>query len=217
MDYLRILQSKYLYISLFLLALLGGLWYYYTSYQTEQKEKQRWKENYENVADSLKDKQDELGRTESRVKVLRLKKGDLEEKLDEKSNLIQNLKRELEFSDIQIDRLKEVTYLNLKTEDTGKTVIRDTIVKKIKRDYLTVADSNLYFRAWWQKKDSVDYRYRYQEQILYWTELKRQMFNEKGNKRFFLWRWIWPNWKKETYIKSTNKESQIEAINLKKE
>ena len=218
MDYLKILKvvsNKWLYVGLILAVLIGGLFLYKSKYQSEKKEAHRWKSNYTTLVDSVKKTKDKLGRVQSTVKTLELTANELRDSLYTKDLYIEEIKRELQLSDVQLKRLQTALYIQLISQDTGKATIIDTVFVEKKYDYLSVQDSNLTFEAWWQDKDSVDYWYQYREKILYWMDFHRKIYNEKGNKRFFLWRWIWPKWQTEGNIKSTNKNSDIEAIRIK--
>ena len=161
---------------------------------------------------------DELGRTQTEVKQLILKKGELTSELYLKDSTLLNIVTEMELSGVKIRNLKQVIALQLKSKNSGTgSIIQDTsytptLLRPL--NSLTVSDSNLVFEAGWTNPDSVNWVYTYNEDILYWTEMKPTLYNRKGNKRFIVWRWFFPKKKPVTTVKSTNKNSKINAVEV---
>lgn len=211
-----IIKGKWFYIFLVGLVLTSLVFIYHTLYQKERRQHQRWKSNYVSVVQDTALIHDRLRRAESRVDILSLHKKELMNNLYAKDSRLKRIKEELTNSKVKLKRLQDALYMQIMAKDTGVVQIIDTVFieKEPPHQYLAVNDSNLFFEAWWKHRDSVDYNYLYQEDILYWTELERKLYNGRGQKRFFLWRWLWPNWRKRTYIKSMNKNSRVNAIKV---
>lgn len=214
----KLLKNKWTWIIAAFILLCIALWIIFSMYQKERTDRIRWQNNYTETTITLADTKDELGRTQTNVSKLTLRGKELTSKLYQKDSTLSNIVSELRLSNVKIRNLKQVIAIQLESGNSGTTTIRyDTIysVTEVQPVYsLIVADSNLYFKAGWTTPDSVSWVYTYNEKILYWTEMKPNLYNKRGNKRFFLWRWIFPKKKPVTTVKSTNKNSKINAIEI---
>lgn len=204
-------MKKWIYIIGAFLIVLSVAGYYYKAYQSEKDRADRWKNNHDEMTGKFEQTKDELGRNQSRVKMLRITMSEMQSKLYESDSLISEFKAEAEASDIEIKRLKSMLKAEIQSKNEGQTVIRDTVIIDNTNDLIRIDDGYLHLNAWWNNQDSVNWAYQYNERIYYLESVKRKQYNEKGNKRFFLWRWIWPNWQSEITIKSTNPNSEIKA------
>ncbi|MCF8218731.1 MAG: hypothetical protein K9J21_07090 [Bacteroidales bacterium] len=179
----------------------------------------RWKSNHDELRLDYKQTKDKLGRTETRVKEYKITIDELQSDFYRKNNSLKTLRKELRMSEVTISNLQKALKMKLESSNKGETVIRDTILEKKEPrrnfDYLEVDDGFLDFEAYWMEKDSVDWFYNYTETIYYWTEMKPTLYNDKGNKRFFLWRWIWPQKHPVTKTKSINPNSTIKGKKYK--
>jgi hypothetical protein len=216
---LKIVKKYWYIIPIALFLVFFGLSKYWKNQAKENDIRaDRWKSNYDNITTDYKQTKDELGRTETRVKTLSITKKELQSTLYKKNKVLADLKKELEYSNVKIKDLESTIISNLNSSNEGTTVIHDTIFKRQPKktyDYLSVSDSYLNFEAWWMHKDSVEWFYDYNETIYYWTEMKHRLYNDKGNKRFFLWRWLWPDKHPVTTVKSLNPNSKIKAKRYK--
>jgi hypothetical protein len=188
---------------LFLTIVSGVLGYLYYNINKNLK---TWKNDYKELNEIYYTEVDLRGNIQTQVRQLKLTQSQLEEQLNEAEN-------ELKLSRVRIKDLQELIKIDLRAEDTGTVEITDTVfINQPEQRYriFNINDGNLNLQAWWI--DSIiNYDYLYEERILYWTELKPKIYNDKGNKRFFLWRWIWPKKQPKTYIKGTNDNSIINA------
>lgn len=222
MSILAILKflKNYWWILLIVITLIaiGFARHYKNKAEREAERADRWKGNHDEVVTGFEQAKDELGRTETEVKQYRLTVKELQSDLYQKNGTLETLRKELEYSNVKIKNLQDALVAELESSNQGETVIRDTVFKTKSKevyDYFDMNDGYLDFKAWWLDPDSVDWFYQYNETIYYWTELKRDMYNNSGNKRFFLWR-VWP-FKlllpeiPETKVKSINPNSQIKA------
>lgn len=205
-------------ICILLLITTGLLW---RSYQKQKETTLRWQGDYAEITRKIDTIRDEKGRLQSRVRKLTMTKAELRSDLFSKDKRIQKIKEELQASNVEINRLETALYAELQSENEGTDTIRDTVYIEqgdtISERVLHVQDSNLTFKAIWQPTKVIPiatWEYTYQEDIMYWGEMTRRMYNDKGNKRFFLWRWIWPDWQSEFHIKSLNENSKINAIQI---
>jgi hypothetical protein len=208
--------KNYWWAGLILLVLVFFGFTKYWKNQAEQNDARanRWKSNYDNMVTDYRQTKDKLGRTETTVKKLRISKKELQSDLYKKNKVLADLKKELEYSNVKIKDLENTIIAELSSSNQGTTVIIDTLFKekpKERYDYMHVTDNFLSFKAWWLEVDSVQWLYEYNETIYYWTELRTRMYNDEGNKRFFLWRWIWPDKRPVTKVKSINSNSEIKA------
>jgi len=225
------LKNKWFYVVLVIGGLLAILFVYKGKFQSEKQMREKWKDNYLTLVDSVKKTKDQLGRTQSRIVMLQLTATELRDSLYLQDYYIEEIKQEMERSNVKLERLQSVMLTQLISADTGVTKVVDTFEKE-EQSMILVSDDHLTFEAWWRQKDSVDYTYQYQEKILHWYDFKRQMYTRKGERRLFLWRWlwpdqpergrkrlffvrwIWPNWEVEGSVKSTNPKSDIEAVQI---
>lgn len=214
----KLLKNKWTWIILAFVLLMAAVWVLLHLYQKEKADRIRWQNNYTSSTIIWQFGKDKLGRTQTRVKQLTLKQGELTSELYLKDSMLLSIVKELRLSDVKIRNLNRVIAMQLESGNSGTTVIvRDTIYTSTLTaalNSLTVADSNLYFKAGWTDPDSVNWIYSYNEEIIYWTEMKRTLYNKRGNKRFFLWRWMFPKRIPVTTIKSTNKNSKINATEI---
>ncbi len=201
---------------LILVVLLLSIFILYKMYTHQVNENRKWQENYKSLTFENTNTLDALGRSQLMIRDLQMTRKELKSELFQKNKVFSELRKELQYSDVKLKNLEKVLWVQMNAKDTGITIIRDTIfVNKIgKYDYFSIQDSNLIFEAWWQEKDSVDWYYHYTEDILYWIEKKPTLYNNLGEKRFFLWKWLFPKKQSKVYIKSTNKNSQLNVIDI---
>jgi hypothetical protein len=217
------IKSNWQKLLIIILILATGAFYglyqiYHGKFQSQQQRANRWKENYDQQTIKHEKTKDELGRTERRVRELKITTEELQSVKYEQNQRIQKLLDELEYSNVKIEDLEETLITEMESKNKGTTVIRDTIIQQPPdkaHHYLHVQDTFMDFRAWWLEMSNVNWEYQYNETIYYWTELKPTIYNKNGNKRFFLWRWIWPDKKPVTKVKSTNPNSEINARKIK--
>jgi hypothetical protein len=196
----------------------GILW---RLYQKQKETTFRWQGDYVEMTREVDTLRDAKGKLQSRVRKLIMTKTELRSDLFAKDERIQKIKDELQASNVKINRLESVLLAELHSKNEGTDTIRDTVYIEqedtINKRILQVQDSNLTFEATWQAGKVVPvaiWGYSYNESLLYWGEMIRRMYNDKGNKRFFLWKWICPDWEAEFHIKSLNKNSEIDAIQI---
>jgi hypothetical protein len=193
-------------IIFFLTSLIFGYLYFKSNGNLKS-----WKNDYKELNEIYQAEIDERGNIQTQVRQLKLTQSQLEEQLNE-------TEKELRLSRVMIKDLQELIRIDLRVEDTGTVRITDTVFiekPEVRHRTFEIDDGNLNLQAWWI--DSlVNYDYLYSEKILYWTELKPKIYNDKGNKRFFLWRWIWPKKQLKTYIKGTNEKSVLNAKRIEK-
>jgi len=196
------------------LAVFGLMRHYKNVAEQEAERADRWKTNYDQETLQLEKTRDAKGRLESQVKTLKVTNRELQSAKYEKNQRIQKLLDELEYSQVKINDLEEAIVTELKSRNEGTTKIRDTVFvdePDTVYKHFRAADGYLDFEARWKTPQAVAWEYGYEETIYYWTEMKPTVYNGNGNKRFFLWRWIWPKKHPVTKVKSENKNSEIEA------
>jgi len=174
----------------------GILW---RLYQKQKETTLRWQGDYVEMTREVDTLRDAKGKLQSRVRKLIMTKTELRSDLFAKDERIQIIKDELQASNVKINRLESVLLAELHSKNEGTDTIRDTV-------YIEQEDTIVVPVAIWG--------YSYNESLLYWGEMIRRMYNDKGNKRFFLWKWICPDWEAEFHIKSLNKNSEIDAIQI---
>lgn len=200
------------------LAVFGLMRHYKNVADREAARADRWKSNYDQETLQLEKTRDAKGRLESQVRTLEVTKRELQSAKYEKNQRIQKLLDELEYSQVKIEDLEQAIVTELASRNTGETQITDTVFMDAPDTvykHFSADDGYLDFEARWQDPQAVAWKYEYGETIYYWTEMKPTIYNNKGEKRFFLWRWIWPRKHPVTKIKSENKNSEIDAEKIK--
>ena len=202
-------------LSALVIILLVGGFILYTLWQNNKDKAERWQGNYYETSERLKD-------STSRIKTLRVSARELQSKRAEQDSVLSYFRSKLEDKDIKISQLQSALNTALLAKGSGKTEITDTVfvTDSSKLDTLkrfNVDDGYLDFEGSFDpiKVDSIEYNYSYEDEIFIATYLERKMYNSNGNKRFILWRWLFPQWQATGITAdSKNPDSDIDITKL---
>ena len=140
--------------------------------------------------------------------------GELEVINNSSDSLLKKMAIQIKAQNINVKRLEDALLVEIEARGEGEIVKVDTIYiiegDTIFGKYIEINDGYLTLDLYDFGQDTVDYEYVYTEEIFIATYLDYGL-NKKGKERFFLWRWLKPNWQSETSVKSLNKNSEIVA------
>lgn len=205
---------KVILIILFIVALFL-LWNLWGRLKDQKAETQRWETNYTERTMELQKTYDKYNREVAQVQLLTFTVDELAAANYSKDSLLRRIAFELESQKIAAKQVESALLAQIETLGKGTGTRTDTVFMygadslfgyliEIDDGYL---DLDLYE---YEGQDTVDYNYRYSEEIFIASYLEYGK-NKKGKDRFFLWRWLNPKWDPTTTVKGLNPNSSISA------
>jgi len=211
---LKIFKNKWTWIILVFIILVGYGYTNHVLYVHQRKQAKQWKANFQTTQSKVDSSLDLLGRKQYIIKQLQFTTRQFKQQLENKNTILHKYLKEIQASRIKIRHLKKFISANISSNNSGVSVIHDTIIDSLRKHSFKVSDGYLFFHATWLMNDSIHWNYLYKEKVYVWTIKKRDMKTKKGKKRFFLARWFVPRWKIQVHIKSNNPKSLIKATQV---
>lgn len=173
-----------------------------------------WTENYLTTVDSVIYYKDKAGDVVTRYKELEIEYKDFISKKYDQDKLISKIKNELKNSNFKNKQLQEALESILIVHGQGPmsvdTVYVDTMNKEYEHIYF--CDDYLMFDGYKAFDTNHAYaNYFYGDTILSLFVLEKTPYNREGEKRFFLWRLLFPRYKMEGITKTQNPNALIES------
>jgi len=202
------------------LLLIGNI-VLFKLYRKEVKRKNLWQDNYitEHMMVKMWEGRNSIWITQSKDYNFRIK--DLKGKIDFKDSVISKLNYTLFTQDKKLKEVKDVLFATIQAHGEGGTGLKDSTVgigvgmeiASSEPKYALIKDGYL-TQSLFIFPDTLTYQYDYIEEINVLVTKMRKL-NKKGNKVFFLWRWLQP-WDDMTTVSSSNPNSRIiSAVKIK--
>ena len=206
--------SKYLKIILTIvtiLSLLSGIGLaWYANFKSNEAD--RYESNYKASLVKIKQYKDKNGLLVSETYELRLT---IDEIKNSKDSTIRSMGESLEDMGIKLKRTENMAQIT--TKSTGKGTVKiDTVFvgnqeikPMIRKAYINDGFLDMVINI---DDDSLHYDYLNRDTIFIAGYKERRMETKKGKKRFFLARWVNPDWQYKLAAKSLNKNTIITSI-----
>jgi len=194
-----------------MLSSIGLAWY--ANFQSNEAD--RYESNATALLTKVKTYKDAKGRLVTEAIELRLT---IKELKNSKDSTIRYMGHQVEAMGIKLKNVEYITHLNTKARGSGtSSIYYDTVPvfdtnkvyqmipkSKINDGYLTMYLNIL--------PDSIKYEYTVSDSLYIVGHRERRMLTERGKKRFFLARWVNPDWQYKISAKSTNPNVVVSKI-----